>query len=187
MSICDADNLADYQSYLTSTHTNCLIQLLKSVSIKSFVSTEAAHSTAALFLVKLFLKKFFFLLNRLRFRSTIRLSSAGGESYSVQNRCQPPLLPPPINPTEAANSAQPPPCQPGAFYSNLPSVQALILANFLIYKRFRLRPAPEKVRIIGAMILPSTVVCSFVSFNGSHSVPTAAPSKPSFYRRHPCQ
>ena len=70
LSICDADNLADYQSYLTSTHTNCLIQLLKSVSIKSFVSTEAAHSTAALFLVKLFLKKFFFLLNRLRFRST---------------------------------------------------------------------------------------------------------------------
>jgi len=47
-----------------------LIQLLKSVSIKPFVSTEAAHSTAALFLVKLFLKKFFFLLNRLRFRST---------------------------------------------------------------------------------------------------------------------
>ncbi|MCQ4287813.1 hypothetical protein NA647_10265, partial [Pseudomonas stutzeri] len=70
LSICDADNLADYQSYLTSTHTNCLIQLLKSVSIKSFVSTEAAHSTAALCLVKLFLKKFFFLLNRLRFRST---------------------------------------------------------------------------------------------------------------------
>lgn len=70
LSIRDADNLADYQSYLTSTHTNCLIQLLKSVSIKPFVSTEAAHSTAALFLVKLFLKKFFFLLNRLRLRST---------------------------------------------------------------------------------------------------------------------
>ncbi|VXC97667.1 conserved hypothetical protein [Pseudomonas sp. 9Ag] len=47
-----------------------MIQLLKSVSIKSFASTEAAHSTAALFLVKLFLKKFFFLLNRLRLRST---------------------------------------------------------------------------------------------------------------------
>ncbi|WOF79030.1 hypothetical protein P5704_009780 [Pseudomonas sp. FeN3W] len=75
----------------TSTHTNCLIQLLKSVSIKPFVSTEAAHSTAALLPVKLFLKKFFFLLNRLRFRSTQRLSSAGGESYSVQIRCQPPL------------------------------------------------------------------------------------------------
>ncbi|WP_437422998.1 hypothetical protein, partial [Stutzerimonas chloritidismutans] len=59
LSICDADNLADHQSYLTSTHTNCLIQLLKSVSIKPFVSTEAAHSTAALLLVKLFLKNFF--------------------------------------------------------------------------------------------------------------------------------
>ena len=54
----------------TSTHTNCLIQLLKSVSIKSFASTEAAYFTAALLPVKLFLKKFFFLLNRLRFRST---------------------------------------------------------------------------------------------------------------------
>ncbi|EWC38931.1 hypothetical protein B597_022905, partial [Stutzerimonas stutzeri KOS6] len=37
----------------TSTHTNCLIQLLKSVSIKSFLSTEAAHSTAAFLPVKL--------------------------------------------------------------------------------------------------------------------------------------
>ncbi|PNG13060.1 hypothetical protein CXK97_12760, partial [Stutzerimonas stutzeri] len=46
--------------------------------------------------------------------------------------------------------------------SNSPSVQPLIFANFLIYKRFRLRPAPEKVRIIGAMILPSTVVLSFL-------------------------
>ncbi|MGE6444453.1 hypothetical protein ACQKDL_09840, partial [Pseudomonas bubulae] len=27
---CDADNLVDYQSDSTSTHTNCLIQLLKS-------------------------------------------------------------------------------------------------------------------------------------------------------------
>jgi hypothetical protein len=27
---CDADNLVDYQPDSTSTHTNCLIQLLKS-------------------------------------------------------------------------------------------------------------------------------------------------------------
>jgi hypothetical protein len=36
-----------------------LIQLLKSVSIKSFVSTEAAHSTAAFLPVKLFFENFF--------------------------------------------------------------------------------------------------------------------------------
>ncbi|MFG0381710.1 hypothetical protein ACF8C6_12245, partial [Pseudomonas sp. zbq_18] len=57
---------------------------------ESFVSTEAAHSTAAFLSVKLFLKIF-------RFFSTacasdqILFSSAGGEFYSVQNRCQPPL------------------------------------------------------------------------------------------------
>jgi hypothetical protein len=38
---CDADNLVDYQSDSTSTHTNCLIQLLKSGWLRSFVSTEA--------------------------------------------------------------------------------------------------------------------------------------------------
>ncbi|CAD0266259.1 conserved hypothetical protein [Pseudomonas veronii] len=37
---CDADNLVDYQSDSTSTHTNCLIQLLKSGWLRSFVSTE---------------------------------------------------------------------------------------------------------------------------------------------------
>src|SRR5450830_51068 len=38
---CDADNLVDYQSDSTSTHTNCLIQLLKSGWLRTFVSTEA--------------------------------------------------------------------------------------------------------------------------------------------------
>ncbi|MDR0212067.1 MAG: hypothetical protein LBJ33_23280, partial [Pseudomonas putida] len=45
MATCDADNLGDDQSILTSTHTNCLIRLLKSDLVKNFVSTEAAHST----------------------------------------------------------------------------------------------------------------------------------------------
>ena len=52
-----------------------MIQLLKSVSAKSFVSTEAAHSTAAFQPVKLFLKNFSFLLNRLRFRAKLLLVS----------------------------------------------------------------------------------------------------------------
>jgi hypothetical protein len=37
-------------------------------------------------------------------------------------------------------------------------VQPFIFANFLIYKRFRQRPAPEKVRIIGAQMPASMVV-----------------------------
>jgi len=37
------------------------------------------------------LKKFLFLLKPLALQINLRLSSAGGESYSVQNRCQPPL------------------------------------------------------------------------------------------------
>ncbi|MEK0364493.1 hypothetical protein V6943_19045, partial [Pseudomonas sp. CBC3] len=61
-----------------------------------------------------------------------------------------------IDLTEATNRTQPPPCQPGAFYSNSPSVQALDLDNFLIYKRFRQGPAPEKVRIIGTQKCMST-------------------------------
>jgi hypothetical protein len=132
LSICDADNLADYQSYLTSTHTNCLIQLLKSVSIKPFVSTEAAHSTAALCLVKLFLKKFFFLLNRLRLRSTCVSRQREANHTASKTAVNHLFQPPPINLTEATNSAKPPPCQPGAFYSNLPSVQPFIFDNSLI-------------------------------------------------------
>ena len=41
MATCDADNLCDYQPVLTSTHTNCLIQLVKERLVKTFVSTEA--------------------------------------------------------------------------------------------------------------------------------------------------
>src|SRR5690606_25460458 len=113
----------------------------KSVSIRPFGSTEAAHSTAALCRVKLFLKKVFFLLNRLCLRSTQRLSSAGGEFYSVPTRCQPPLSTALDPPDRSANRAIPPPCPPGAFYVNPPAVQAFTLANFLIYKRFCRWPA----------------------------------------------
>jgi len=67
-----------------------LIQLLKSVSIKPFVSTEAAHSTAAFLTVKLFFENLFS-TQPLAASINLHLSSAGGESYSVQNRCQPPL------------------------------------------------------------------------------------------------
>src|SRR5690606_21175010 len=82
--------------------------------------------------------------------------------YSVQTRCQPPLSTAFDPPDRSANRAIPPPCQPGAFYVNPPSVQAFNLANFLIYKRFCRRPAPEKVRIIGTSDLTSTAIGRFL-------------------------
>ncbi|MEW6178044.1 MAG: hypothetical protein AB1588_20360, partial [Pseudomonadota bacterium] len=96
------------------------------------VSTEAAHSTAALLPVKLFLKNFSFLLNRLRFRSTLisRQREANHTAFKTAvNHLFQPLS---IDSNEATNKAQPPPCQRGAFYSNPPPVQPFYLANLLI-------------------------------------------------------
>ncbi|MBU3058249.1 MAG: hypothetical protein KO540_18840, partial [Pseudomonas indica] len=73
---------------------------LKNVSIKAFVSTEAAHSTAALLTVKLFFENLFS-TQPLAASDQPSFSSAGGEFYSVQFRCQPPLPPPRLEPTEA--------------------------------------------------------------------------------------
>ena len=45
MVTCDADNLCDYQSVLTSTHTNCLIQFVKERWLRAFRLNRGAHST----------------------------------------------------------------------------------------------------------------------------------------------
>ncbi|MGE8191268.1 hypothetical protein ACQKP4_28675, partial [Pseudomonas sp. NPDC086278] len=55
---CDADNLVDYQSDSTSTHTNCLIQLLKSGWLRAFVSTEARILQQPLLLSSGYFSKF---------------------------------------------------------------------------------------------------------------------------------
>ena len=75
---CDADNLVDYQSDSTSTHTNCLIQLLKSGWLRSFVSTEARILQQRLLLSSGYFQKFskfrleiFNNFNHLRFRSLV--------------------------------------------------------------------------------------------------------------------
>ena len=75
---CDADNLVDYQSDSTSTHTNCLIQLLKSGWLRSFVSTEARILQQPLLLSSGYFQKFskfrleiFNNFNHLRFRSLV--------------------------------------------------------------------------------------------------------------------
>ncbi|PBK54028.1 hypothetical protein BUE61_10820, partial [Pseudomonas syringae pv. actinidiae] len=75
----------------TSTHTNCLIQLLKSGWLRSFVSTEARILQRLLHLSSGYfqkLSKFPLQLQPLALRSTLGCSSAGGEFYSVTTACQ---------------------------------------------------------------------------------------------------
>ncbi|HAJ88296.1 MAG TPA: hypothetical protein DCP33_15605, partial [Pseudomonas sp.] len=89
------------------------------------------------------------LLNRLPLRS-ICISRQREANHTASKTAVNHLFQPlSINPTEATNRTQPPPCQRGAFYSNPPPVQPFYVANLLIYKRFCLRTAPEVVRIIG--------------------------------------
>ncbi|WP_245586543.1 hypothetical protein, partial [Metapseudomonas resinovorans] len=120
-------------------HTNCLIQLLKSVSIKSFVSTEAAHPTAAFLTVKLFFENLF---STQPLAPSIRslFSSAGGAFYSAQSRCQH-LLSNFVRQWRTLRSGT-------SQHLHQP-------LNSLIYKEFFLATAPEEVRIIGMQILPS--------------------------------
>ncbi|POA77514.1 hypothetical protein C1882_28625, partial [Pseudomonas sp. FW305-E2] len=59
MVTCDADNLFDYQSILTSTHTNCLIQFVKERLVKSFSSQPRRAFYAFLRVCQVFILKFF--------------------------------------------------------------------------------------------------------------------------------
>jgi hypothetical protein len=96
------------QSYSTSTHTNCLIQLLKSGWLRSFVSTEARILQRLLYLSSGYFKKFSKFpdqLQPLALRSTWCLTSAGGEFYSVTTCCQLPFSPLSIQASEPKHSS----------------------------------------------------------------------------------
>ncbi|WP_262373244.1 hypothetical protein, partial [Pseudomonas prosekii] len=86
---CDADNLVDYQSDSTSTHTNCLIQLLKSGWLRSFVSTEARILQQRQLLSSGYFQKFSKISSTTSTTCAFDLSLAGGEFYSVTRCCQP--------------------------------------------------------------------------------------------------
>ena len=121
------------QSYSTSTHTNCLIQLLKSGWLRSFVSTEARILQRPLYLSSGYFKKFSkfpLQLQPLALRLTWRLTSAGGEFYSVTICCQPPFSPLSIQASEPKHSS------------------LLTSSNSLILKEFSVSSAPEVGRII---------------------------------------
>ncbi|AQT97534.1 hypothetical protein B1R45_27130 [Pseudomonas azotoformans] len=85
---CDADNLVDYQSDSTSTHTNCLIQLLKSGWLRSFVSTEARILQQPHLLSSDYFQKFSKISSTTSTTCASDLSLAGGEFYSVTRCCQ---------------------------------------------------------------------------------------------------
>jgi len=97
MVTCDADNLSDYQSVLTSTHTNCLIQFVKERLVEPFVSTEARILRFPQSLSSVYFEVFRENLVQLQPLGSLRSLVAGGESYSVTNRCQPPFSPLPIS------------------------------------------------------------------------------------------
>ena len=59
MATCDADNLCDYQSVLTSTHTNCLIRFVKERLVKSVSSQPRRAFYAFLIYCQAFILKFF--------------------------------------------------------------------------------------------------------------------------------
>ena len=138
------------QSYRTSTHTNCLIQLLKSGWLRAFVSTEARILQRPLYLSSgnfQKLSKFPLQLQPLAPRSTCRLTSAGGEFYSVTTCCQP--LP---------HRCRLKPLNRGA--SSL-----LTSSNPLIIKEFSVSSAPEVGRIIERFRGASTLNSKFPSKN----------------------
>ncbi|WP_231676437.1 hypothetical protein, partial [Pseudomonas quasicaspiana] len=129
-----------------STHTNCLIQLLKSGWLRSFVSTEARILQQPLYLSSGYFKKFSkfpLQLQPLALRSTSRCSLAGGEFYSVTTCCQLPFSPLSINFIEA---------------SSTPTESS----NSLIIKEFFALSAPEEVRIIERFERPSTPNSRFI-------------------------
>src|SRR5690606_28850452 len=127
----------------TSTHTNCLLQLLKSVSMGPKVSTEAAHSTPPIPLVKHQLNDFFVSAQSLTTATrTSRISQREANHTAVDHTVN---LASTSNPPLLTNSSQP-----------TPSSITLILKEFSAASRC------EVGRIIGATFLPSTAFCSFL-------------------------
>ncbi|WP_256584889.1 hypothetical protein, partial [Pseudomonas sp. Irchel s3a18] len=85
---CDADNLVDYQSDCTSTHTNCLIQLLKSGWLRSFISTERRILQQPLLLSSGYFQKLSKNPLQLQPLALSISRQRDGGFYSVTHRCQ---------------------------------------------------------------------------------------------------
>ena len=155
-------------SVLPHKHPHELLDsVVKEQLAKLFVSTEAAHSTAALFSVKLF---FEFISGETLFYSTTCafdqnfFSPAGGAFYSVQNRCQPPL-------SNRLRSIRPNHQQSltttlstGANSTRqIQLCKPFIQLKLLINKKFLKRFIAEVARILHPAECASSLFCSFMT------------------------
>ncbi|RJG13383.1 hypothetical protein D3879_09015 [Pseudomonas cavernicola] len=113
----------------------------------SLTSCQAVISTK----FQIFLINF----NHLRFRSSQASRQREANSTAFQTAVNHLIQPLSIL-QQTDNTAQPPPCQPGAFYTASLLCNPSFKANFLLSKKFSERSAPEVVRIIGPANQPSS-------------------------------
>ena len=91
MLLCDADNLSDHQSYIHKHPHELLDSVVKERFDQVFRLNRGRASYSSLRFCQAVFEEFFVSSQPLALPINLHLSSAGGESYSVQNRCQPPL------------------------------------------------------------------------------------------------
>ncbi|MNJ54753.1 hypothetical protein D3C77_502090 [compost metagenome] len=153
---CDADNQATISLTVTSTHTNCLIQLLKNVSIRTRGLNRGRAFYSSLACRQALSKIFFSLLNHLRHLPEQTPARQREANHTATQAA--------VNSNLAPRSALKP---------NLPT--PLQPSNSLIYKEFSARSAPEVGRIIGPHNFRSRGI--FNSFL-PRSPPASKPCKP---------
>tara|TARA_R100000908_G_scaffold48193_1_gene23931 strand:+ start:132 stop:518 length:387 start_codon:yes stop_codon:yes gene_type:complete len=89
--LCDADNLSDHQSYIHKHPHELLDSVVKERFDQVFRLNRGRAFYSSLVSRQAVFEEVFLSSQPLALQINLRLSSAGGESYSVQNRCQPPL------------------------------------------------------------------------------------------------
>jgi hypothetical protein len=88
--LCDADNLSDHQSYIHKHPHELLDSVVKERFDQVFRLNRGRAFYSSLVTCQAVFEEFFVSSQPLALSINSHLSSAGGESYSVQNRCQPP-------------------------------------------------------------------------------------------------
>jgi hypothetical protein len=89
--LCDADNLSDHQSYIHKHPHELLDSVVKERFDQVFRLNRGRAFYSSLATCQAVFEEFFVSSQPLALSINSHLSSAGGESYSVQNRCQLPL------------------------------------------------------------------------------------------------
>ncbi|MHA3887791.1 hypothetical protein [Stutzerimonas degradans] len=126
MLLCDADNLATIQSYIHKHPHELLDSVVKERFDQAFRLNRGRAFYSSLSHCQAVFSKISFLLNRLPLRSIFISRQREANHTAFKTAVNHLFQPPPINPTEATNRTQQPPCQPGAFYSNPPPAQPSI-------------------------------------------------------------